>query len=800
MKNNYFIFFFSIIFFTELYAESLFIQSKNISIDKNKEVSIFENEVVIKTQEQSTIKADYAEYDKKNGYLKLKNNITAKDVKNNIIKTNYAEYNEKTKVLISKGETSIITTDNYIIEGSNIIFDNNLNFIKSDQKTNIEDNDQNKIILDNFEYQTSNNIFKSVGFIKITDKQGNSSEFSQVYIDPKKKEILGTDIKAFLNQENFKINKKNKPRIFANSMKILKDESSFNKGIFTVCDYRKEDKCPPWTIQAKKILHDNKKKTIYYDNAVVKVYDVPIFYFPKLSHPDPTVERRSGFLPPLLSDTKNLGTGLSIPYYWAISRDKDFTINNKLFINENPIFLGEYRHAFENSYLIFDGGYTEGYKKTSATKKSGEKSHFFSEFVKSFSGKKESQNNLVVKTQDVSNDKYLKLYRIKSNLVDYNQDTIENSINFTHENEDFFLGLNTSVFETLKEGYNDKYEYILPEISFDKNLLTNSILGNLDLQTNLKIHNYDTNKTEKFLVNNFDFNFKDINFNSGLRGKLFGKIKNVNYDTKNVKNFKEDTTNEFFGALGYLSQIDLFKKYSNGRIDTLSPKLLLRHAPGHMRKQSSGSRLNPESIFLLDRLDDNNNFENGTSAIIGFDYEIDNNDKKFNFSAGQNISQKENQNMPSVTSLDEKLSDFVGVASLNMNEKVKLDYNFSLDQNYSDLNYNELGSTINLEQIKFDFRYLQEKKHIGNQEYFKTKIDLNRSDKGLFSFETKRNLITNSAEFYNLSYEYINDCLRAGLVFRREFYNDSELEPENSLMFKITLVPFGNINSPSFNQ
>ena len=56
--------------------------------------------------------------------------------------------------------------------------------------------------------------------------------------------------------------------------------------------------------------------------------------------------------------------------------------------------------------------------------------------------------------------------------------------------------------------------------------------------------------------------------------------------------------------------------------------------------------------------------------MSGFDYEIDNNDKKFNFSAGQNISQKENQNMPSVTSLDEKLSDFVGVASLNMNEKL----------------------------------------------------------------------------------------------------------------------------------
>ena len=44
--------------------------------------------------------------------------------------------------------------------------------------------------------------------------------------------------------------------------------------------------------------------------------------------------------------------------------------------------------------------------------------------------------------------------------------------------------------------------------------------------------------------------------------------------------------------------------------------------------------------------------------------------------------------------------------------------------------------------------------------------------------------------------EYINDCLRAGLVYRREFYNDSELEAENSIFFKITLTPFGNMITP----
>ena len=137
----------------------------------------------------------------------------------------------------------------------------------------------------------------------------------------KKKEILGTDSKLFINQNDFKIDDRNKPRVFSNTSKISKNESIFKKSIFTLCDYRKEDKCPPWSLQASKMRHNKKNKTIYYDNAIIKVYDLPIFYLPKLSHPDPTVDRRTGFLPPSFSDSKNLGAGFDIPYFWALGKD-----------------------------------------------------------------------------------------------------------------------------------------------------------------------------------------------------------------------------------------------------------------------------------------------------------------------------------------------------------------------------------------------------------------------------------------------------------------------------------------------
>ena len=58
-------------------------------------------------------------------------------------------------------------------------------------------------------------------------------------------------------------------------------------------------------------------------------------------------------------------------------------------------------------------------------------------------------------------------------------------------------------------------------------------------------------------------------------------------------------------------------------------------------------------------------------------------------------------------------------------------------------------------------------------------------------------IVSNSAEFYDLSYEYINDCLKAGVAFRREFYRDRDLEPEDSLIFKVTFSPLGTVTTPA---
>ena len=108
------------------------------------------------------------------------------------------------------------------------------------------------------------------------------------------------------------------------SAKVKDEITLINKGVFTSC--KKTDDCPPWSIKADKIVHDKKKKLLQYENAVLNFYKIPVFYFPKFFHPDPTVERQSGFLKPKLNNSSILGSSFSLPYFKAISDNKDLTI------------------------------------------------------------------------------------------------------------------------------------------------------------------------------------------------------------------------------------------------------------------------------------------------------------------------------------------------------------------------------------------------------------------------------------------------------------------------------------------
>ena len=188
MKNSFInLFFFILVLNSQALSEELFIQAKNILLDKDKKISVFENEVIVKTEDGYVIKSNFAEYNRDKGIIVLRKKVVGTDEQKNTISTEFAQYDENTKILKSKGFTKIITSENYTIEGMDIILDNSKKQIYSERDTLVTDQDGNKIFVKNFDYQTGDNIFKSVGGVEVIDKLNNKFQFSQVYIDTKKK-------------------------------------------------------------------------------------------------------------------------------------------------------------------------------------------------------------------------------------------------------------------------------------------------------------------------------------------------------------------------------------------------------------------------------------------------------------------------------------------------------------------------------------------------------------------------------------------------------------------------------------
>ena len=128
-------------------------------------------------------------------------------------------------------------------------------------------------------------------------------------------EFIASDTVIDMHKDVFD-NSENDPRLKGVSSSGNNDITIVNKGVFTSC--KKNDNCPPWSINASKIMHDKTKKKVIYDNAVLKVFNFPVLYLPKFFHPDPSVKRQSGLLGQEINSSSILGNSITTPYFQVI--------------------------------------------------------------------------------------------------------------------------------------------------------------------------------------------------------------------------------------------------------------------------------------------------------------------------------------------------------------------------------------------------------------------------------------------------------------------------------------------------
>jgi LPS-assembly protein len=140
--------------------------------------------------------------------------------------------------------------------------------------------------------------------------------------------------------------------------------NELSRVVYSACDLCKKDPAHPplWQIVAASAVQDTEHKTIEYRDAVLQMDGIPIAYTPWLMHPDPSVPRQSGILPPYLGTSSGLGAFYGQPYYWVIDGQSDATITPFITTHAGAVIDTQYRRRFNNGTLFVNlsGGYETG--------------------------------------------------------------------------------------------------------------------------------------------------------------------------------------------------------------------------------------------------------------------------------------------------------------------------------------------------------------------------------------------------------------------------------------------------------
>ena len=775
----------------EIYSDNITYDKNNnfLFTDKNSKALDFVNNI--------EISADIFEYSISKNIITAKKNAAIENkVENYKVESDEITYFRNKNKIFSKGKTIADIYSKYKFTSEDVTYLTTSKELSSKKKTIVKDK-LNLYMLEKFSYLISEEILKGQNLLINTNYNLPTSDkffFKSAIINLKDQSFLGNDTVIKIKKDIFD-DLNNDPRIMGVSASGNKDETKISKGIFTSC--KENENCTPWSIQAKEIIHDKKKKEIIYNNALLKIYDIPILYFPKFFHPDPTVNRRSGFLKPQINNSNILGNSYSIPYYSVLSENKDFTFTPFFFENNLQMFQNEYRQISKYSKLYTNFGFVNNYQSIIESNKNSI-FNLFAEYELDLNFEKFSSSNLFVSIERVTKDTFLKIFDTNiqdSVLTPKDYDNLKNEIKISLNNNKYFFTSGMMSYENLQKNNSDRYEYVLPYYDYNTTLNYRPFDGNINFSSSGKNILNNTNQIKSNIINDLSYNSKHFISLKGIKSSLVLNTKNLNSVGKNNSEYKSSPQIELMNEVNLNVSYPLLKQNKND-INYFTPRAMIKINPSDMKNYSAlDITTNVDNIFNMNRLGIVDTLEAGKSLTLGLDYKKENLEdlnKYFEFKIASVLRDKEENFIPNKSTLNKKNSNLFGSISNNFSNYFNLKYNFAVNNDFNTLEYSNVSAVFNFKNLTTKLDFLEESGVMGDSNFLENNTEYKIDDKNYIYFKTRRNRKLNLTEYYDLVYEYKNDCLSAGVKYKKTYYEDRDLKPSENVFFTINLIPLTN--------
>jgi LPS-assembly protein len=579
---------------------------------------------------------------------------------------------------------------------------------------------------------------------------------------------------------------------------------------------------PLWQVRAEEINHDQNSKTVSYKNARLEMKGIPVFYFPYFSHPDPTVKRKSGLLPPMFKVSKDLGFVVAQPVYYEIAPNRDLTITPMFSEKQNPVMVAGYGHRFLNGELKTTASYTKthGIKKLAYGEWNGPRPphpnrwHFSTLAQYHMSDDK----RLLIDVNRASDTTYLSRYPIRNQMPAFFQNrNLTSTLTFERFGVNRYFSTTAYAFQTdtpkttpavaPKAYYHQQMQ---PEKFGGVFTLEGGILS---LSRQMSVPGRLGTQLQRGTLGAYWK--KPWFFNSGHILTLKTSLRTDAYYTRRYyvsdmpapKSLQhtERTTGRIFpqGALEWKYPLI---KHLNQANWILEPKAMVTASPQklnnlHIPNEDSNTfELDDTTLFLMNRFHGVDRVDVGQRAVYGVDNTIQlPKQRSFSVFLGQSRRLDHRQAILKNLGEDQNQSDYIARIKIRPASWFSTRYRTALQPSKKmRQRYSEWGAVFGKKRLQLDvgFMYLDKTANLRNENVSQVNWQLKSqlTEIWSFSFAQIRNLNRqkNRASLANfLQATYHDECFKMDLGIYKTETQDRDIRPDSGFLVQLSFKNLG---------
>ncbi len=580
-----------------------------------------------------------------------------------------------------------------------------------------------------------------------------------------------------------------------------------NRALYTACDLCKEDptKPPLWQVRATRIIHDNQKHDVTYRNAVVEVAGVPVFYTPYMSHPDPSVKRRSGFLAPVVGARADLGFVARTYYYLDVAPSMDATIETTYSTDRGMLLGGEWRQRTQNGSVKVNMSANVDDIPNDISgdpdRSDRVRGHFFLEAKQSL----DENWRASVNVRRTTDDTFLDLWNYTGDDVLASNGMVER---FTERS---YTVANIQNYQDLRPGID----------AAEPNIMTIGYQAQGE-QRNAFGGRWSIGAETRTIARSRGLDSQRVSLETGWRredvlpvGLVVTSEASARVDGFAANNYNnEDPTAVRPFAQGQVTaRMPLVKVTPSGQ-QFIEPIAQLTVAPRLPRddedianEDSIGLEFDSTNLFRANRYPGDDRLDGGQRVAYGLRAGwTGNTGANVTTMVGQSYDFAENPNFPVGTGLEEQMSDIVGNINVNLPDIADASYSVRLDNETLDPREHDLQAVVGPDWLRgsVSYLYIDQTSTDGSSAALREELGVGGhykfTDYWSVTASHRENLRSDGGSLStDLALTYQDECLTFSLMAQRDYLSRTGLSSGDSVFFRVVFKNLGEFESPSFS-